>query len=144
MHAGWLNRCLWPRLPSDNLPAIPPMSPAIYHILHIVGLICVFVGFGALLSQDSYKSAMKWHGIGLLIMLISGFGWLAKVGKTLPEGAQSPYTYKWVLIKMALWLVLGFLPVLAKRRVLASHVVVLIAVLAGATLAYLGYMKPIQ
>lgn len=118
------------------------MSLPFYHITHIVGLICVFVGFGALLSSESARNAMKWHGIGLLISLISGFGMLAKIAKTLPEGAPSPYMNTWVLIKFALWLVLGFLPVLAKRKVLPAKVVVLLAMVAGAVLAYLGYMKP--
>jgi len=113
-----------------------------YHILHLVGLICVFVGFGALLSTERARSAMMWHGIGLLISLVSGFGFLAKMSKMLPEGSPSPYTYKWVLIKLALWLVLGFLPVLAKRRVISPLVVVAIAVVIGAVMAYLGYTKP--
>lgn len=109
------------------------MSPAIYHVIHLVGLVCVFIGFGALLSQN-FKTAMKWHGIGLLISLVTGFGMVAKM--------QIPYTSGWLVTKMVLWLVLGFLPVLAKRRVLNPGVVVGFAALVGAALAYLGYMKP--
>lgn len=113
-----------------------------YHLIHIVGLICVFVGFGALLSSESSRNAMKWHGIGLLISLISGFGMLAKMAKMLPPDAPSPYMNTWVLIKFGLWLVLGFLPVLAKRKVLPARIVVILAVVVGVVLAYLGYMKP--
>ena len=111
------------------------MPLAIYHIAHIIGLIFVFIGFGALLSSESSRTAMKWHGIGLLISLISGFGLLAKlqIFATMPT---------WVWIKIALWLVLGFLPVLARRRVLAAHVVVILAVIVAAAMGYLGYMKP--
>jgi len=106
-----------------------------YHLLHLIGLIFVFVGFGALFSPDHRASAMKWHGIGLLISLISGFGMLAKMGIM----ASMPL---WVWVKIALWLVLGFLPVLARKRVLAPAAVVLIAVVVGIVLAYLGYRKP--
>lgn len=109
------------------------MSPQIYHVIHLFGLICVFTGFGALYSGNT-KAAMKFHGIGLLISLVSGFGMVAKM--------QIPYSSKWLLVKMGLWLVLGFLPVLAKRKVLPVGGVVLIAVLVGATLGFLGYMKP--
>jgi hypothetical protein len=35
--------------------------------------------------------------------------------------------------------VLGFLPVLAKRRVIAAPLVVLIAAIVGAALAFIGY-----
>ncbi|MBB5032872.1 hypothetical protein [Prosthecobacter vanneervenii] len=111
------------------------MSLAFYHYLHLIGLILVFVGFGGLLSSEGAKKAMMWHGIGLVISLISGFGMLAKLGIM---GAMP----KWVWIKIALWLVLGFLPVLAKRRVIAAPVVVLLAVIVGAVLGYLGYFKP--
>jgi hypothetical protein len=117
------------------------MTLHFYHILHLVGLICVFIGFGALLSSESARHAMKWHGIGLLISLISGFGMLAKLSKALPAGAASPYMSTWVMIKFALWLVLGFLPVLVKRKILSARVVILLAAFSGAALAYLGYFK---
>lgn len=111
------------------------MSLQVYHLLHLIGLILVFVGFGGLLSSEGAKKAMKWHGIGLVISFVSGFGMLAKLGISWPWPV-------WVWIKFALWLVLGFLPVLAKRRVLSAQVVVLIAIIIGAVLAYLGYFKP--
>ncbi|WP_133795399.1 hypothetical protein [Prosthecobacter fusiformis] len=112
------------------------MPLAVYHILHLVGLILVFIGFGALLSTEGAKSSMKWHGTGLLISLVSGFGMLAKMGlfSALPV---------WVYIKLALWLVLGALPVLAKRRVVKPVVVVVLAAFIGATMGYLGYLKPV-
>jgi hypothetical protein len=111
------------------------MSIAFYHIAHIIGLVFVFIGFGALLSSESSRSAMKWHGIGLLISLISGFGMLAKLGifKSMPT---------WVWIKIGLWLVLGFLPVLARRRVVAAPVVVILAAVIAGVMGYLGYLKP--
>lgn len=111
------------------------MSLPFYHLLHLVGLIFVFIGFGALLTPDS-RRAMKWHGTGLLISLVSGFGMLAKMGifKSMPT---------WVWVKIGLWLVLGFLPVLSRRGVLPAGLVVLIAAAIGAGLAWLGYTKPV-
>lgn len=118
------------------------MTVQTYHFIHLIGLIFVFIGFGGLLSQDGARKAMMWHGIGLVISLVTGFGMLAKYNKMLPEGAASYYSYHWVWAKFALWLVLGFLPVLAKRRVLPAKGVVLIAAIVGACLAGLGYFKP--
>jgi len=111
------------------------MSLQFYHFLHLIGLILVFIGIGGMLSSEGAKKAMMWHGIGLLISIVSGFGMLAKLGimGTMPV---------WAWIKIGLWLVLGFLPVLAKRRVIATPLVVLIAAITGAVLAYLGYFKP--
>lgn len=112
------------------------MTLQTYHFIHLIGLIFIFIGFGGLLSQDGARKAMMWHGIGLVISLVSGFGMLAKMGIM----GSMPV---WVWIKIAIWLVLGFLPVLAKRRVLPAKMVVLIAAIVGACLAYLGYFKPV-
>lgn len=119
-------------VPATGSGIIAAMSLSFYHYLHLIGLILVFVGFGGLFSKESFRSAMKWHGIGLVISLVSGFGMLAKMGIM----GSMPW---WVWVKIALWLVLGGLPVLAKRRVIAPGVVVLLAVIIGAVLAFLGY-----
>lgn len=117
------------RLPCQH----PAMSPVFYHILHVVGMIFVFTGFGALLSTETARSAMKWHGIGLVISLITGFGLVAKLGLS--------YSSPGLLVKMALWLVLGFLPVLARRKVLPAPVVVVLAIITGGVLASIGFLK---
>jgi hypothetical protein len=116
---------------------IHAMTPAFYHIAHIIGLIFVFVGFGALLSSETSRSAMKWHGIGLVISLVSGFGLLAKLGifATMPT---------WVWIKIGLWAVLGGLPVLARRRIVSPTVVMLLAVAVAGFMGYLGHLKPVM
>lgn len=111
------------------------MSLAFYHIAHLLGLIAVFVGFGCLLGDVRSRSAMKWHGMGLLISLISGFGMLAK----LQIFAAMP---TWVWIKIALWLVLGFLPVLARRGRLSASAVTALAAVIGLVLGSFGYLKP--
>lgn len=120
----------------NSLGTMGGMTLQTYHFIHLIGLIFVFIGFGGLLSQDGARKAMMWHGIGLVISLVSGFGMLAKMGIM----GSMPV---WVWIKIALWLVLGFLPVLAKRRVLPAKGVVLIAAIVGACLGYLGYFKPV-
>ena len=122
---------------------VAAMSLQFYHYLHLIGLILVFVGYGGLLSSERAKSAMMWHGIGLVISLVSGFGMAAKYATMLPVGDPSYYAQPWLLIKIALWLVLGFLPVLAKKRILSGPSVVKLAILTGAALAYLGYFKAV-
>ena len=48
----------------------------------------------------------------------------------------------WVWIKIILWLVLGGLPVLARRKVVSPTLVVILAVAVAGFMGYLGYMKP--
>lgn len=108
------------------------MSPAFYHVAHLVGLILLFVGIGGL-AGGNWKSAMKFHGIGLVILLVAGFGAIAKL--------KLSYTAPWVIAKLVIWLLLGALPVLVKRKVVSASTGVLIAVVLGGCAAYLGYLK---
>lgn len=111
------------------------MPPHIYHILHLIGVIFLFVGIGGLLSANgNTRSTMKHHGIGLLILLIAGFGLIAKL--------KLSYTSPWVIGKLIIWIALGGLPVLARKRSLQPSVIVLIAIALGGVAAYLGYLKP--
>ena len=107
------------------------MSLPIYNILHLVGALFLCIGFVALMSDKSAKKGMMFHGIGLVIVLISGFGQLAKLGMT----AHMP---TWAIVKAVIWLVLGFWPVLAKRKVLSRPMMVAFGFLFIAVAAYLG------
>ena len=60
------------------------MDPGIYKIIHFVGLIVLFLGIGSLMTSDPKKPAsfplpVMIHGIGLLLILVSGFGLEAKL-----------------------------------------------------------------
>ena len=110
------------------------MSLATYHVLHAVGIMCLFLGFGSLLTNGYSKAAMKWHGIGLVVLIVSGFGSLAKLGISgMP---------KWVIAKLVLWLVLAFVPSLVKRGKLSGSGAATLALAIAAVIGYLGAFKP--
>ena len=108
------------------------MSPLFYHVAHLVGLMFLFVGIGSLAGGHS-KGAMKFHGIGLLILLVAGFGAIAKL--------KLSYTAPFIIAKLVIWLLLGALPVLIKRKVLPAGGAVILAIVLGGCAAYLGYVK---
>jgi predicted tellurium resistance membrane protein TerC len=116
------------------------MTPVFYHYLHLVGALFVFASIGGMLAvAGGVTSAKKLvgmlHGIGLVILLVAGFGFLAK--------AKVGYPYpNWVWAKMGIWLVLGILPLIVRKRFVQPGVGVMIGILLGATAAYLGYFKP--
>lgn len=114
------------------------VSP-LYHFLHAIGIFCVFLGIGKLGSSENYKCAMRYHGIGLLILLVSGFGNLAKLHKAQFIASAMP---GWAIAKLVIWLVLGVLPVLIKRGKLSAGQGMIAALLCGAAAAYLGTFKP--
>lgn len=106
------------------------MSIAFYHVLHIVGLILLFVGLGGLANGYS-KGIMKFHGIGLVLLLVAGFGMVAKL--------KLSYTSPFILSKVVIFLALGFLPSLVKRNKLSGGAAVILSVVLGAVAAYIAH-----
>ena len=114
------------------------MSPAIYHYLHLVGVLLLFTSVGLMLAVASgvpgaKKTAGMLHGIGLVILLVAGFGFLAKA--KLAMGG-------WVWAKVVIWLLLGGLPALVSKGKLKPGAGMTVALLLGAAAAYIGYFKP--
>ena len=107
------------------------MSLTFYNILHVIGGLLLILGFLIQLSAKSIKKGMMLHGIGLVILLVSGFGQLAKLG-------IFGHMPTWAIVKLVLWLVLGGIPVLAKRKVVSRPVMVGIALVIAGFAAYLG------
>ena len=128
------------------------MSAMLYKVLHIFGVLLTFTALGAVTFQaltgraaagraasgagdgsPGRKLAGLTHGIALLVILISGFGMLAKLGYGFPL---------WVWIKIVVWLLLGAAAALVRR--LPQHATIFwfaIPVL-GAFAAYLAIYKP--
>ena len=92
------------------------MDPSFYQVLHIVGISMVFLGYGALLARSMAapenvsirKLGSTTSGIGLLLILIAGFGLIPKLGHS--------YSETWILVKLIIWLILGGLIVLINRK----------------------------
>ena len=110
------------------------MSLAFYKWLHLAGIALVLMSLAAMAWRaESRKLPSITHGIGLLVAFVAGFGLLAKGGYGWPA---------WVWIKLVVWLVLGGVSVLFKRKPeLGTPLwwgVFVLFVLAG----YLGIYKP--
>lgn len=118
------------------------MSKDVYEVLHFVGLALVLLALGGVVthvanggtkqSNTFRKTVMISHGVGLLLLLVGGFGMLAKLGI---HGVPL-----WVGIKLVVWLILGALvgviykkPSAAKSFWFLIPVLVLIATLAALT-----------
>lgn len=109
------------------------MDPGIYKLLHFIGVILLLLGLGGALSA-SHEARNKFiaifHGLGALLVVVSGFGLQAKAhGGTWPS---------WMLAKIAIWFLLAGILVVLKRRMLPEGIGwALVALLAGVA-AYLG------
>ena len=119
------------------------MSISFYTLLHIIGLILLVQAVGAAsfhrmqtgeASHPRMKLLSIMHGVGLLFMLVSGFGMLAQLGITggLPN---------WIYAKLAIWLVFGASIALVNRGK-GSPMLWWALVVLGGVAGWLGIFKP--
>lgn len=116
------------------------MSPNLYKVIHLAGVIFLFMALGAVVlrsmlgdNEVGKKIAGITHGVALLVILFSGFAILGTAGY--PLGA-------WVWIKVVIWLALGGITVLMRKMAGKAAMWWWVAGLLGAAAAYLGVMKP--
>ncbi len=115
------------------------LSLEIYKILHLAGLMMLFLGFGGVLAFGASNHPSKsrivaiFHGAGLALLLLGGFGMLAKLQVGFPG---------WMLVKLVIWLLLGGLLVVGKRNFVTPKTLWTIALVLGIIAAYLGIFKP--
>ena len=103
--------------------------------LHILGVILLFTSIGVILAESSdqcRKRATIMHGVALLVLVLVGFAILKK----------PPMTQYWWMAKLAIWLFLGVVPTLAKRKILPRPVLLLGSIAAGTAAAWIAMAKP--
>lgn len=113
------------------------MSYEFYKIIHLAGLITLFVSLGtlAVVSAERRKPYIILHGIATVVMLVTGFGLLAKLGIMKDLGG-------WVHAKIAIWLIFGAIPVILKRKPNLALSMLLVSIVLGTTAACLAILKP--
>ena len=117
------------------------MSIMFYKILHVIGILMLFLGIGgavirAAINQKSEKLekfVLMNHGIGLLIIVIAGFGQLAKLGMVFSG---------WVVVKIIIWVLMGALIMPIKKVPQMKSVWWFTALTMGAIAAYMAIYKP--
>ena len=107
-----------------------------YKIAHLIGISLLAIGVGGMSAGgEKRKTFVMIQGIGLLVMLVTGFGLLAKLKLT-------PYMPPFAIVKTALWLVIGMLPVLFRKLKTPLPACILISLILVGLMAYLGVVKP--
>ncbi len=100
------------------------------------------LGFGVLIARVTLapdnislrKLGSIVSGVGLLLLLFSGFGLFAKVC-----GNQF---YGWVIVKMVIWVIFGALTVVINRCPKYSMVLFRLTIVLAATAAFMAISKP--
>ena len=122
------------------------MSYQAYKVIHLVG---IFLTLGALagLALAAASGATKqtnaarrliavFHGVGLFVVLLGGFGLLARLGIT-----HGPFP-GWVWAKLGLWVLIGALVAVPYRRPDLARAVFVSIPLLGGLAAWLAIFKP--
>ena len=116
-----------------------------YRLIHILSIMLMFTALGGLLLASrarvdtgvSRKTAGMTHGIALILILVSGFGALARLGFSNPASWPT-----WVWIKALIWLAFGGVIVLIRRSPSAATLLWWILPVLGGLAAYLALYKP--
>lgn len=112
------------------------MSYETYKLIHLAGVLMTFAGLGvAIGAVTKHKLAGILHGVGMLLVLVAGFGMKAKLHL---EGWPS-----WLLVKIAIWLAIGAVPLAVKRARSSANLILLATLALGLVAAWMAVLKPI-
>ncbi len=119
------------------------MPYEVYKILHLIGIFMVMISLGGVTTyamnggdknDNRFRKALGiTHGVGLLIVLVAGFGLLARLGIGWPG---------WVFVKLIIWVIFGGFSAVAYRLGSKGQGLWYVLIVIGALAAYLAVMKP--
>jgi hypothetical protein len=117
------------------------MKYQIYQIIHLTGILMVFLAYGGLIIRSATGSNDKGirrlgaitSGIGLFLILLGGFGLLAVLDYGWPV---------WILIKVGVWFALGAMIALINRKPEYSQISWWTTILLGVIALLMVVLKP--
>ena len=119
-----------------------------YNVLHILGIVLVMSALGGIAmhalnggtkqTNVARRLVVSLHGLGMLLILVGGFGMLARLG--FQHGATFP---GWLLVKLAVWLTLAAIVIVPYRRPAVAKRVSLALPVLGGLAAIMAIYKPI-
>ena len=117
----------------------------VYKAMHLVGVMLTVVSLGGMAIHAANGGTREQsltrrlttasHGTGLLLVLVAGFGMLARLGGSAASG--------WVMIKLLIWLSLGLAALVPYRRPQFARALFLVIPLLAALAAIVAITKPL-
>ena len=129
------------------LPAPDPLMPYYaYRFIHLFGIFALIVTLGAAAMHGLKGGTRKdnpWrmqlgtaHGVALFLILLGGFGMLARLG--MAQGGLP----NWIYIKLVIWLIFGGALTAAYKGKAAAMRVLIFTPLLGLLAAMTAWYKP--
>jgi hypothetical protein len=116
----------------------------VYKNLHLIGVFMILMALGGLILHqiNAIARGQAWrkpvaitHGIGMVLVLVSGFGMLAQSRIFWPWPG-------WVIGKILIWLIFGVLIAVIGRTPALAKPLWWITIALGAIAAYLALNQP--
>jgi hypothetical protein len=117
----------------------------LYKLIHIVGIILIMSALGgaavrAMIGTDGTPPTRRLlailHGIGAFLVLLGGFGMLARLG------AMHGNFPGWVWVKLVIWVILAAALMIPRRRPTLARPLLLALPFIGGLAAYMAIYKP--
>jgi hypothetical protein len=122
------------------------ISYPIYKLIHLFGIFLMFASLAGLAVYTANggtkannvlrKHSAIAHGVSMFLILLGGFGMLARLGIT-----HFPWPV-WVYLKFAIWILFGGMVALVARKPTIAKVMWLLMPFLGVLAAYIAIMKP--
>jgi hypothetical protein len=123
------------------------VSHQFYNLVHIIGLILIMSALGGAAMRSmtggagerrsTRRMVAMLHGTGAFLMLLGGFGMLARLG--FMHGANFP---GWLWVKLLVWGVLVSALLVLRRRPHFAPALLLALPFLGGLAAYMAIYKP--
>jgi uncharacterized membrane protein SirB2 len=120
----------------------------LYKVIHIVGIILLMSALGGAAVRAMIGGAAEatptrrllaiLHGVGAFLVLLGGFGMLARLGIMAAEGRFPA----WLWVKLVIWGMLAVALVVPRRRPALARPLLLSLPVLGGLAAYMAIYKP--
>ena len=123
----------------------PLVSYTTYKTLHLISILVLFMALGGAIFMSLAGAdkkgprvlSMILHGVFVLLVLVGGFGLMARLGVSHKEGWPL-----WLKVKLGLWLLLGGFVIVPRRLPKINKVVWPLVVILGFLAVYMAVHKP--
>lgn len=120
-------------------------SHQFYNVVHIVGIVLIMAALGGIAASAESPARPAWtrrgslafHLIGVFLILLGGFGMLARLG--IVQGSSWP---GWIWAKVVIWGILGVAAFVPRRFPRTALPVMAALPLLGGLAAYMAIYKP--
>lgn len=121
---------------------------ATYKVIHLLGLLLAFTALagmalhaasgGSRNESGIRRTVLGMHGVGVFLLLLGGFGMLARLG--IVQGSAFP---GWIWVKLVVWTTVAVMAALPYRRPALARWTFLSLPLLGTLAAYMAIYKPV-